>query len=1261
MKKIFHIAALLATFICATSAFAQTETDDRGYLQAFLEDNLSDVGRDIRIVGFNGAFSSSATVDQITVADDEGIWLTMNGIVLEWTRSSLLRGAINISELSAKEIIIARQPIPVGGVPAPEAAGFSLPELPVSVEIGLIKAARVELGAPVIGEAAVIQLEGTAKLSGGDGSAKLDVQRIDGTKGTLLLDGAYSNASRQLDLNLEVDESDGGIAAKVLDLPGHPAIVLKVAGSGPLSDFIADINLSTDGQERLAGQVELREEPVQAVSTDGTPAVTQRFSANLSGDIAPVLLPEYRDFFGDNVSLMAEGQRSPDGALGLDVLQVYTEALQLNGRLALSEDGWPDSFSLVGRIAAATGEPVLLPISGAKTRVKAADLNIRYDAAKGDVWRADFILTALTRDDLELERATITATGDLIRGEGTQVGRVDGDVSLKLQGIAPKSGDLAQAVGPAVSGKLAFEWREDAPLQIAKLDLSGTDYTLTGGLTADDLESGITVNTTDDMVLRANDLSQFAALIGIPLTGAVQVGVDGTMSLLGGSFDLAINGTGRDLSIGQKQFDPLIVGDSTLDIVAVRDEAGTRLEKVVIATEQATASLSANLKTDASTAAFDISVNDSSVVDPGLSGASTLIGTVKQTGENWAVLADVTAPGGVEANIDGSVQIGDSGPGLLKGDLRVKAASIAPYGRLAGRTLSGALNAEGTGQYDIATGTFETQLNATSTNLRLGTPSLDALTRGQGSYTVRAHRDDTKVVFLDALSATTPELNLQATGRSDNGRNALDFNAKLRDLATVADGISGPATASGTATLQGDTWQIAVKADGPGGTNANVNGTVQSDASRANLSINGSAPLELANRLIQPRLLTGQANFDLTLNGPLSLAGLSGTVQTSGARLALPTFRQALDLNTATATLSGGQANLNILTSVEAGGQISTQGNVSLTAPYQADLQVGINQVTLTDGVLFETLVNGDGTVRGPLTSGATLRANLALGRTEIRIAEVPASPVPIMAELAHINESAAVRQTRSFAGLIVEPQPKSAAARPYPIDITLSAPSQMFVRGRGLDAELGGQLRLSGTSDNVIPLGQFDLVRGRLDILGKRLTLTEGRVSLQGGFDPYLYFVAESQAEEALVRISVTGPASAPDVSFTSVPELPQDEVLARLLFGRDISKISPLQALKLAAAVRTLAGKGGEGIIGKLRNNFALDDLDLTTDENGEATLKAGKYISDNIYTDVAIGADGDTEINLNLNITPSLTARGTLGGDGTSSIGVFFERDY
>ena len=132
------------------------------------------------------------------------------------------------------------------------------------------------------------------------------------------------------------------------------------------------------------------------------------------------------------------------------------------------------------------------------------------------------------------------------------------------------------------------------------------------------------------------------------------------------------------------------------------------------------------------------------------------------------------------------------------------------------------------------------------------------------------------------------------------------------------------------------------------------------------------------------------------------------------------------------------------------------------------------------------------------------------------------------------------------------------------------------------------------------------------------------------------------------------------PLVTFQSSPELPQDEVLAQLIFGRDLSAITPLQAIQLAAAVGTLAGRGGGGLIDGLREGFGVDDLDILADEEGNAALRIGKYLGENVYTDVTIGSES-TEINLNLDLTDDIRATGSVSSQGDTSLGIYFERDY
>jgi translocation and assembly module TamB len=432
------------------------------------------------------------------------------------------------------------------------------------------------------------------------------------------------------------------------------------------------------------------------------------------------------------------------------------------------------------------------------------------------------------------------------------------------------------------------------------------------------------------------------------------------------------------------------------------------------------------------------------------------------------------------------------------------------------------------------------------------------------------------------------------------------------------------------------------------------------------LAVRGDVPLGLSNTFIQPRSISGRAALDLRVSGPPALSSLSGRITTTDARIVAPTLGVVLENVRATIGLAAGRAQLDIDAPVQGGGRVSVAGPVTLAAPFAGDLRVTFDNARFRDPALFDTSVSGTLTLSGPLAGGAAIAGRIALGQTELRIPSGVTGGTAPIPDITHIAEPPPVRETRIRAGLIdAEGNPPGSGSErgggpTYSLDIRIDAVNQIFIRGRGLDTELGGTLRIGGTTDNVIPSGQFDLVRGRLDILGRRLVLDQGSITIQGDFDPYLRLVASSEADGITVSVVMEGYLTDPDVRFESSPELPEDEIVSRLLFGRGIEYISAFQAAQLAASVATLTGQGGEGILGNLRNSFGLDDLDISTNDAGQAQLTLGTYISDNLYTDVQV-SDGRTELDINLELTPSITVTGSTADDGDSSIGIRFERDY
>ena len=73
-------------------------------------------------------------------------------------------------------------------------------------------------------------------------------------------------------------------------------------------------------------------------------------------------------------------------------------------------------------------------------------------------------------------------------------------------------------------------------------------------------------------------------------------------------------------------------------------------------------------------------------------------------------------------------------------------------------------------------------------------------------------------------------------------------------------------------------------------------------------------------------------------------------------------------------------------------------------------------------------------------------------------------------------------------------------------------------------------------------------------------------------------------------------------------------------------------------------------------------LDDLDIVTDEKGQAAVAAGRYVTENVYVGVQQGAGSkSSKVTIDLDVTKDVKARAGMGSDGGSSLGIFFEKEY
>ncbi len=1134
---------IICIWLFPSLAFSQSEEEGKGMLTRFLESSLSSAGRVVEVNGLRGAISSEATIQEIKISDDQGIWLTLSNITLNWNRLSALRGNIIINQLSAETITMPRLPRPESTPEAmkAEATPFSLPELPVSINIQKLSADRINLGEPVLGRESVMSLESKLVLQDGSGEVVFKATQLKGPEGKFHFDASFSNKSRNLKVDLKANEAANGIISGLAHLPGKPEIELTVLGEGKIEDFKANISLASNGIERLSGQVILFTEAADTPKSSPKRVIR----TDISGNMAPLFAPEFKKFFGQSVALNTEVHLYPDGRTKLDNLYLNSAALNLKGNIAISADGVPENFDIKLHLADPGGDQILLPTSGGQTIIKRAELTAGFDAAKGEHWTLSGTIEEFQSELLNAGWLSVSGAGAISQSEPKSV---TGSLSLELLHLDLKGDAITQATGDSGTLSGNFIWQKNEGTSLKNFYLKTGDVEINGNAIISGVGADLIVDGSVSVI--APDISRFSGIAGRDIKGKLNADIDGSLEAMAGAFDINMTATGSNLSIDDPKFDSLITGDTKLLLSAARNYDGLVLRNFTLDAKGLDLNGQGQLDSVDGTAQLSATLHETSNLLENISGPTKVIGNASFKAGNLAFNLDATAPGEILASIDGS---------------KPKGAGIEVV-------------------LDITAGSVET--------------------------------------FLPALPGTAR------------------VHAQLHQLD------------------QG--WGVTLDAKGPFETQTQGSGIIDLEGSKNTFSITGTLPLAAANRKLVPNSIQGMATYDLELKGPANLSSVTGIIRTNGSRFTLPSMRASLSDINSTISLRRGVAEISATTEFSGGGEISVGGSIDLVAPFSANLPIKLKNLGYRDGQFLETSVDGTMQIVGPLTGGANIVGDFVLGQTNIQISSSALAGVGAIPKIRHVGEPSVVRQTRQKAGLIKTSKGNSSSSStPFGIDLSVAFGERLSVRGMGLDADFNGGVKLQGNTNNIVTQGEIDLIRGRMDFLSKTFEISEGIVRLEGDLLPWLRIEALSAQPDATISIILEGRLDDPKIILESDPELPEDEVLSQLLFGRDLSSISALQAAQLAAALASLSGNGPA--MPRLGKNTGLDDLSLTFDDAGTPGLRAGKYINENIYTEIEANSSGKSSISLNLDVSDNLTVRGKVDSDSDSGIGLFFQRDY
>ncbi|TPG43583.1 translocation/assembly module TamB [Sphingomonas koreensis] len=402
--------------------------------------------------------------------------------------------------------------------------------------------------------------------------------------------------------------------------------------------------------------------------------------------------------------------------------------------------------------------------------------------------------------------------------------------------------------------------------------------------------------------------------------------------------------------------------------------------------------------------------------------------------------------------------------------------------------------------------------------------------------------------------------------------------------------------------------------------------------------------------------LSGPAQIAADVNGTLANPRIRGRVATNGARLESAVTGTVLTGVQATGRFGGSRLVIDSFAAdAGKGGRVTGTGAFDFAGAQG----IGIDLAMQADNAV---LINRDdigATVTGPLKfqsggSGGLISGDVTLVKSRYRLGQATAATAVPQLDIKEINLPG---------GGVEDETPR----QPWQLKIHARAPNSLTVSGLGLDSEWSANLQIAGQPDNPAITGQAKLIRGNYEFAGREFELDRGIIRFAGEVpaNPALDISANANETGLNATIHVTGVAQKPDITFTSTPALPEDELLSRLLFGTSITNLSAPEALQLAAAVAALQN-GGTGLnpINAVRQAVGLDRLRIVPadPQTGQGTsIAAGKYITRRFYAEIITDGQGYSATQVEFQVTRWLSLLSSISTLGRESANVRVSKDY
>ncbi|MFN3522394.1 MAG: translocation/assembly module TamB domain-containing protein [Phenylobacterium sp.] len=535
---------------------------------------------------------------------------------------------------------------------------------------------------------------------------------------------------------------------------------------------------------------------------------------------------------------------------------------------------------------------------------------------------------------------------------------------------------------------------------------------------------------------------------------------------------------------------------------------------------------------------------------------------------------------------------------------------------------------------------------------------------GSADVSVTAADLDLGLLNEDLGGALNASLELEGRGEALSGTLQARLSGARGRGADASTGLD----ATLQARLSGDTLTLAATGSNAQGLTSKADFVLPAEASAApfRVALDRTKPIRgsfSADGDVRPlwdllvggeRTLSGHVRASGTVGGTLADPRAVGQAMVDGGRFTDGATGLALRDLTLRADFADNAVNVTEASAADGhGGGLTGGGRISLLREGASSFRLNLRDFRVIDNDTATASASGPVTIERAADGKMRISGELQINEAEIA-AEPPTPSGVVVMEVVERNKPVDLETS-------LDPPVRSGPG--IALDVSLKAPRRVFLRGRGLDLELSLDAHVRGTTSRPVLVGEARVVRGDYEFAGKRFEFDpRGVVYLATSAKDIRLDLTATRSDTSLVAVvRVQGTAAKPEITLTSTPQLPNDEVLSQVLFGASASQLSPLEAAQLASALSALAGGGGFDVIGGLRNFAGLDRLALGGGGESAVSVSGGKYLTDDVYLELTGGGRDGASAQVEWRVRDNLSIVSRLGGQGDAKLSIRWRKDY